>query len=742
MLPVRVTRRRTAAAVATVLAVTLGAGALTVPAAVAAPVTAAAATEAQETVAQMPLHTVVDAPGGSAGFFVDNWFRGDSVAWTSYKDGKTVPLGDYSEIYGGDLYVDYKGNVVDMATGARYKLPAENANAVGVAGPYVFTAFTFDNTSGTGVTTLWAHTAEGQRQITGLPAGAQEFFVRGGTEKHGLVRFKGANGDRYEGLVDLATGKVTEIYEVPGNGAFTASDTRVAWVETSASGARRAVVVDRNTETRKTVDLGPVNASPRIALIGDWLLAGAYPGAYGIDPALDYRLRAWNLADASAAPVKLLDRVQSIQPDAGNGLLISGGLVGTGDGTYRIDLDADGRPAATFVAANGSPTETAELSPAKVPSGTVDLNGSDDLSFRWNLNHSDTRVTVELKHVRTGVTYRAVEEGYDEAGGWDSNYDEGFPMGPSWWGQFTNVDGTKALRSPSNGDYTWEMTAESLVGAGPALKRSGSFTVTRTPRTHDFDDNGSVDLLARDASGVLRSDSSLRQGRYGEAEVPETTIGGGWQIYDRIETVGNVAGSVHADVIARDKAGVLWLYQGNGNGGFTGRVQVGGGWQTYDQISGGSDFTGDGRPDLVASDKTGVLWMYKSTGNATKPFDTRKKIGSGWGVYNQLVGTGNIAGAAHGDLLARDKDGVLWMYLGKGDGTFTGRTRIGGGFGRYGELVGAGDYDRDGKNDLLAVDPAAKKTYYFEGTGERYTPFDLARVSTTLHANGSYNLFS
>ncbi|MFB7824301.1 serine protease, partial [Streptomyces hydrogenans] len=63
-------------------------------------------------------------------------------------------------------------------------------------------------------------------------------------------------------------------------------------------------------------------------------------------------------------------------------------------------------------------------------------------------------------------------------------------------------------------------------------------------------------------------------------------------------------------------------------------------------------------------------------------------------------------------------------------------------FGRYGELVGAGDYDRDGKNDLLAVDPAAKKTYYFEGTGERYTPFDLARVSTTLHANGSYNLFS
>ncbi|MFH8259815.1 FG-GAP repeat domain-containing protein [Streptomyces roseolus] len=740
MLPVRVTRRRTAAAVATVLAVTLGAGALTVPAAIAAPVAAAA--EAQEAVAQMPLHTVVDAPGGSAGFFVSDWSGGDLFAWTSYKDGKTVQPAAYPEFYGGDLYVDYDGAVVDMATGARYELPADNADAVGIAGPYVFTALALDSTSGTGTTTLWAHTAEGKRLITGLPAGAQDFHVRGGTAKHGLVRFKDADGARNEGLVDLASGKVTEVYKVPDNGTFTASDTRVAWVETDASGARRAVVVTRDTGARKTVDLGPVHEAVGIALIGDWLLAGAYPKPYGMDPALDYRLRAWNLADTSAAPVKLLDRVQSIHPDAGNGLLISGGLVGTGDGAYRVDLGADGRPAATFVAADGSPTETAELSPATVPSGTVDLNRTDDFEFQWRLNHWDTRVTVELKHVRTGTTYRSVQNGYDEAGGWDSDYSKGFPMGPRWWGQFENVDGTKGVRSPYNGAYTWEMTAESLVGAGPALKRSGSFTVTRTPRTHDFDDNGSVDLLARDASGVLRSDSSLRAGRYGEIDSPETRIGGGWQIYDRIETTGNIAGSAHADLIARDKAGVLWLYQGNGNGGFSGRIQVGGGWQAYEQISGGSDYTGDGRPDLVAADKTGVLWMYRSTGSATKPFETRKKIGSGWGVYNQLTGTGNIAGAASGDLLARDKDGVLWMYLGKGDGTFTARTRIGGGFGRYSELVGSGDYDRDGKNDLLAVEPATKKTYYFGGTGERYTPFNLSRVGTTLHANGTYDLFS
>ncbi|MFF2779465.1 FG-GAP repeat domain-containing protein [Streptomyces sp. NPDC058052] len=100
-----------------------------------------------------------------------------------------------------------------------------------------------------------------------------------------------------------------------------------------------------------------------------------------------------------------------------------------------------------------------------------------------------------------------------------------------------------------------------------------------------------------------------------------------------------------------------------------------------------------------------------------------------------------MAGAGAGDLLARDKDGVLWMYLGKGDGTFTKRSLIDGGFGRYGELVGSGDYDGDGKNDLLAYESATKRTYYFSGTGGRDVPFRLARVSTTLYASGSHNLF-
>ncbi|MFH9742044.1 FG-GAP repeat domain-containing protein [Streptomyces roseolus] len=738
MLPVRPTRRAAASA-ATVLAVTLGAGALTVPA-TAADATTGAAT--QEAVTRVALNFVVDE-AGTAGFFDSLWFNEGVRAWTSYKDGRSYSLSRYTKsvsVVGGDQFVDdVTDTVVDMATGARYQLPADNALAIGIAGPYVFT--TRAPASGA---TLWAHTAEGSRQITGLPAGIKDLSVRPGTARYGVVGFTGADGARNQGLVDLAAGRVTEVYPVPASAAsFTFSDTRVAWAERdAATGTARAVLVDRGTGGRQTVDLGPMPRTAEVQLLGDWLLDGL-PLREGRDLTPGYGLRARNLADGSA-PVKLLDYFQTMTRDTGGGVLASGGRLGKGEGVHRIEHGADGRPAVTLVASNGSPTETAEMR-APLMRNPVDLDREISVSFHWYVNHWDTKATVRLRHVRTGKTYDWASNGF--AGGFrmdgvNTDYSDGFPMGPSYWAG-TLGDGNDT-RIAYNGDYTWEFTGESPSGLGPALRRSGTFTLVRSPKHHDFDDNGSPDILARDASGVLRSDSSVRSRRWAtstEYEVPETTIGGGWQIYDRIETVGDVAGSVHADVIARDEAGVLWLYQGDGNGGFARRVQVGGGWQTYERITGGSDFTGDGRTDVVAVDKAGDLWLYKATGSATKPFDTRRKVSSGWGGYDQLTATGDIAGAAHGDLVTRDANGVTWMFLGRGDGTFTAPTRLREGFGRYGKFLGAGDYDDDGRNDLLAVEAATGRTYLFRGTGARTTPFERTRIATSLFSSGSYDLF-
>ncbi|MGW4996643.1 FG-GAP repeat domain-containing protein [Streptomyces hydrogenans] len=259
---------------------------------------------------------------------------------------------------------------------------------------------------------------------------------------------------------------------------------------------------------------------------------------------------------------------------------------------------------------------------------------------------------------------------------------------------------------------------------------------TASSFVHDIDGDGFPDLLGRDSSGALWRDSA------GDGRARVST-GTGWRGYDKIEVVGEVEryGTLPAstaDVVARDASGVLWLHRGDGAGGFGPRVKVGGGWQTYDKIAGGSDLTGDGTADLVAIDTTGGLYLYEGTGTGTRPYAARKKIGTGWGVYNQLTAVGDIAGASGGDLVARDRDGVLWLYLGKGDGTYTARTRIGGGWQVYGQITGAGDVDHDGRADLLAHDPATGRAYLYGGTGDRLRPFRV-RALTDLHAGAAYD---
>ncbi|MFF0966006.1 FG-GAP repeat domain-containing protein [Streptomyces sp. NPDC003703] len=278
----------------------------------------------------------------------------------------------------------------------------------------------------------------------------------------------------------------------------------------------------------------------------------------------------------------------------------------------------------------------------------------------------------------------------------------------------------------------------SIGAQGRPVVRLLAHAGTPTSALHDFDFDGRPDLLGRDASGVLWRDSA------GDG-LQRARIGGGWQIYDKIEAVGDVAGSESPrflpELVARDKDGVLWLYSGQESGNFDQRVRVGPGWQTYTHLSGGSDLDGDGRPDVVAVDRSGLLWLYRSTGETSRPFEARKRIGHGWDIYNQLSAVGDLAGGPAGDLVARDKDGVLWLYLGKGDGTYAQRTRIGGGWQVYSQLMGAGDVDHDGHADLFAHVPGTKTVYLYSGTGDWRRPFE-ARTVSDAHTGNAYNHMS
>ncbi|WP_327250210.1 hypothetical protein [Streptomyces sp. NBC_01244] len=107
---------------------------------------------------------------------------------------------------------------------------------------------------------------------------------------------------------------------------------------------------------------------------------------------------------------------------------------------------------------------------------------------------------------------------------------------------------------------------------------SGTFKVTRRPAPHDYTDNGSPDLLGLDSAGVLwRVDTTQVPWNPTLYATTPVSLGGGWNTYSQITPVGNIAGSSAGDVVARDGAGMLWLYQGTGKGTFATRTRIGGG---------------------------------------------------------------------------------------------------------------------------------------------------------------------
>ncbi|MFI8422263.1 FG-GAP-like repeat-containing protein [Streptomyces sp. NPDC085479] len=144
-----------------------------------------------------------------------------------------------------------------------------------------------------------------------------------------------------------------------------------------------------------------------------------------------------------------------------------------------------------------------------------------------------------------------------------------------------------------------------------------------------------ADLIGRDTAGVLWSYLAYPDGRL----TTRTRVGGGWNAYDQLAGQGDLTGDGRADIVARDKTGVLWLYKGTGDykAPFAGRTKVGGGWNAYDRLLSLGDDDKDGKVDLLARKKTGELLRYPGTGDAAKPFAAPVPFaGSGMREFNLL----------------------------------------------------------------------------------------------------------
>ncbi|MGW2299734.1 FG-GAP repeat domain-containing protein [Streptomyces sp. NPDC001809] len=536
------------------------------------------------------------------------------------------------------------------------------------------------------------------RQVQGLPADAQIRDLQYSPSGVLAVLYE-VSDVKHLAVVDLAGAKVVEDRAVPRHyysSAIAVSATHLAWAESNADGSVTLVTALRGAAetTRHTTFETHGGRYVPVSLLGDRVVFGLS----------DMDLSAVSLKDGTTTG--LLGDLRGLSA-SGDDLLAQGSTAEHGKGLYRIAPDGDGRPAVTQVATDGVRTPvsvTDEQVPATAGFGTAGSTAE----LRWKLNRGDVKVNVKLTHKATGRIWTA---GRDLLG---TATEAAFP----WDGTFAN--GTAAY----NGAYAWQVDISPLNGIGGSVTRNGTLQVDSGTAPHDYSDSGSPDLLVRGSTGHLASYDVRQFVAHPKEPWERTERGGGWSAFDRLLSAGNLDATPSADVVARDKEGVLWLYPGTGHS-LAPRVRIGSGWGIYTTFAAGSDLTGDGRPDLVATDAAGALWLYKATGDAAKPFESRVRVGGGWNTYDLLTAPGDIGGAKSGDLLARDRNGGLWLYLGKGDGTFAPRTKVGGGWSQFRHIVNIGDVDRDGRADLIAESGSPQSTllHVYKGTGDWKAPF-------------------
>ncbi|MFC9393200.1 FG-GAP repeat domain-containing protein [Streptomyces sp. NPDC057027] len=713
---VRTSRHQLTLGLAVAVALAVTSGTLAAGPAGAAPVAVSAATQSvQQDVVPFPKDAYIMG-AGPTGFLSVQTGTGLTYRWTRYADGATTVLPSrHTPSMRTDTIAKLDGTVVtlyDMATGAdpvvvdlgplgytdarstRSTLVATKANASGGREVHVIS-----NLRGSPV----------DDKVTGLPEDAVVTRLDVDSPDTAVVLYSGTVDGTVKtraAVVDLATHAVVEEWDTERvtTGSDTAlSATHIAWVEKPTDTTATLVTVRRDTGETQRLPLGDAGGTP-VELVGDWVTYGQIGGYKANTPHPLHALTARSLT--TGATVKLLDDITNAAPGPDGTQMVRGGTLEHGEGLYRIAAGPEGAPVAELVASTGEPTAL-ELVDQSVPQ-VLDFDPAPaPVAMNWKLSRIKANVRVEVVHTTTKKSWKS--RAYFS--------DDRFRV--NWNGKFS--DGSTA----HNGEYTWRVIAEPFNGIGPVLEKTGTFQVIRKPAAHDFNTNGSADLLERNGNGELFLHDGSSRSAYAPAwdEQAPTRIGtGGWNAYDRLLAPGNLAGSPVPDVVARDKSGTLWLYTGTGYA-LAPRVKIGGGWQIYNEVTGGSDLDGDGRPDLLATDKTGDLWLYKGTGNATTPFAPRQKTGHGWGIYNKIVATGDIGGGTAGDLVARDTAGVTWLYLGKGDGTFAPRTRIAGDWSWLATVFAAGDVDRDGHPDLLGTTSTGGYRYFIKGTGSWRTPF-------------------
>lgn len=230
----------------------------------------------------------------------------------------------------------------------------------------------------------------------------------------------------------------------------------------------------------------------------------------------------------------------------------------------------------------------------------------------------------------------------------------------------------------------------------------------------DLNGDGRADVLARvgTTNTLISYFGNGSNGFYDSAADAH-----GWAAADFAHPAPGFSGPQLSDVLMRDHVdGSLRLYRAVG-GKLAGGKRIGRGWQGMNAIIVPGDFDGDGHPDVLArraSDSS--LWLY--SGNGAGGWKATRQVGRGWHAMDMLFSAGDFDGDGHPDVIARQAgNATLWLYPGDGSGGWKTPRQIGRGWHGMDHLFSAGDFDRDGPTDVIARQASTGDLLLYRGDG-------------------------
>ncbi|MCF1647994.1 trypsin-like serine protease [Streptomyces indiaensis] len=272
------------------------------------------------------------------------------------------------------------------------------------------------------------------------------------------------------------------------------------------------------------------------------------------------------------------------------------------------------------------------------------------------------------------------------------------------------------------GVVSWGVTDCVAKGAYSVFSKVSTYVGAAYPRVDDANLSGDskADLWVRNAS--------TKTGYSKDSTGTSFAARQSWGNWDGVNVVlqTDLDRDGYQDLVYRRSSDgdVFWA---SGRTGTT--KQIADNWKTRTRIITPGDVTGDYLPDMLSVDSAGVMWIYPGKGNGT--FATRVQVGSGWNQYNSVRGKGDFNGDGKTDLIARAKSGsALYLYKGTGkagSGAFSARVKVRTWDG-YNAFDAPGDVTGDGKADFLARTPGGT-LYLYAGTGKGTSEIFATRKS-------------